>query len=119
MRREISERNSTMDQEGQTVRESEHGAISCITWELEHDPHKLPDLPPLPLLIPGTHAKNIHLIKIAALEHDIVGLTNHGHVLRIYLQEGDISRPLTWEYASLITLCTSYTSERPVVALIF
>jgi len=106
MAREISEHNSTMDEEGQEVRESEKGVISCVTWELEHDPHKLPSLPLLPSLTPGPHVKDTHLIKIAALEHHIVGLTNYGHVLKIHLQEGDLSRPLTWEYASLIAICS-------------
>ena len=103
---EIFLHNKAMDEEGQEVRESEQGVISCVTWELEYNPHKLPGLPLLPSLASGAHAKDIHLIKIAALEHHIVGLTNYGHVLKIYLQEGDLSRPLTWEYASPISICS-------------
>lgn len=100
---EIFLHNKAMDEEGQEVRESEQGVISCVTWELEYNPHKLPGLPLLPSLASGAHVKDTHLIKIAALEHHIVGLTNYGHVLKIYLQEGDFSRPLTWEYLPLFS----------------
>ncbi|KAL4065909.1 regulator of chromosome condensation 1/beta-lactamase-inhibitor protein II [Scleroderma citrinum] len=103
MSRGISERNIIMDQDGQTVHESELGVLHCVTWELEHDPHKLPNLPSLPPLTPSAHEKGAHLIKIAALGHHIVGLTNYGHVLKIALQEGNLSTPMTWEYLPLFS----------------
>ena len=60
--------------------------IPCHTWEINQDPVKLPILPELPDF-PGTglpeeeRMKEIKLIKIAALSHELVGLTNKGHVL--------------------------------------
>jgi len=63
-------------------------AILCYTWEVEKDPVKLPILPNLPDL-PGIelpeeeHRKETKLIKIAALNYCLIGLTNKGHVLKI------------------------------------
>ncbi|KAG6327654.1 hypothetical protein ID866_11435 [Astraeus odoratus] len=86
-----------MDQAGQTTRESEQDTIPCVTWDLHEDPHKLPSLPSLPPLIPGRKAGDVYLIKIAGLEHHLVGLTNHGHVLKFHLED-HLSRLSTWEY---------------------
>ena len=60
--------------------------IPCHTWEINTDPVKVPILSDLPDL-PGTglseeeRKKETKLIKIAALDHCLVGLTNQGHVL--------------------------------------
>lgn len=62
--------------------------IPCYTWEMERDPVKLPALPDLPDL-PATglsekeRKKETKLIKIAAFDTCLVGLTNKGHVLKI------------------------------------
>jgi len=62
--------------------------IPCHTWEISKDPVKLPILPDLPDL-PATGLpeealkKETKLIKIAAFDNFLVGLTNKGHVLKI------------------------------------
>ena len=66
----------------------EHGTvIPCHTWEIDKEPTKLPMLPDLPNLmgtgLPEEREKGTRLIKIAALEHCLVGLTNKGHVLKL------------------------------------
>ena len=62
--------------------------IPCHTWEMQKDPFKLPilpDLPDLPAvgLSEKEREKETKLIKIAALDTCLVGLTNKGHVLKI------------------------------------
>ncbi|KAI6041247.1 regulator of chromosome condensation 1/beta-lactamase-inhibitor protein II [Pisolithus marmoratus] len=102
MSREIDQHNETMDQEGQSVDESED-VIPCATWQLHHDPHILPDLPSLPSLSNGVYTKDIRLVKIAAMDHDLVGLTNQGHVMKFCLHDGELSRWTTWEYLPLFS----------------
>ena len=62
--------------------------IPCHTWEINKDPVKLPILPDLPdLLATGLPEeecrKDTKLIKIAALDKCLIGLTNKGHILKI------------------------------------
>jgi len=62
--------------------------IPCHTWEINKDPVKLPILPDLPDLaetgLPEEELrKETKLIKIAAFDNSLVGLTNKGHVLKI------------------------------------
>jgi len=62
--------------------------IPCHTWEINKDPVKLPILPDLPDLAATGLAeeelrKETRLIKIAAFDNSLVGLTNKGHVLKI------------------------------------
>ena len=91
-----------------------HGGkvIPCHAWEVNKDPVKLPMLPDLPDLLgtglPEEEGKQeTKLIKIAALEHSLIGLTNKGHVLgldRLYDEDvlkfhgEDTTR--TWHYVS-------------------
>ena len=62
--------------------------IPCRTWKVKMDPIKLPTLPDLPDL-PATGLpeeelrKETRLIKIAACNDSLVGLTNKGHVLKL------------------------------------
>lgn len=62
--------------------------VPCHTWEINKDPLKLPILPDLPDLqatgLPEEERrKETKLIKIAAFDNCLVGLTNKGHVLKI------------------------------------
>ena len=62
--------------------------IPCHTWEIAKDPVKLPILPDLPnLTATGLSEEELRketkLIKIAAFDNSLVGLTNKGHVLKI------------------------------------
>ena len=62
--------------------------IPCYTWEIHEDPIKLSILPNLPNLsgtgLPEEECrKETKLIKIAALNDSLIGLTNKGHVLKM------------------------------------
>lgn len=78
--------------------------IPCHTWEINKDPVKLPILPDLPdLPATGLHQEELRketkLIKIAALDHCLIGLTNKGHVLKIDgLTDEDFVQ--IWHYVS-------------------
>ena len=76
------------DESTKAIVHHEEMVVMCYTWEIKKDPVKLPILPNLPDL-PGMelqeegHRKETKLIKIAALNHCLIGLTNKGHVLKI------------------------------------
>ena len=80
------------------------GVIHCQTLELKMDPIKLPTLPDLPdLLATGLseeeHRKETKLIKIAACDDCLIGLTNKGHVLKLdELDNEEYTR--IWRYVS-------------------
>ena len=76
--------------------------IPCHTWEINANPVKLPVLPDLPdLPVTGLpeeeRRKETKLIKIAALSHSLVGLTNKGHVLKIDGLTDENAIPI-WSY---------------------
>lgn len=93
-----------MDEEGNQFAEVSDGIVACATWDLLHNPFRLPDLPNLPELpIAKENESKLHtrpeLIKIAAMDNHLVGLTNNGHVLKF----GDLSNETNaargrWEY---------------------
>jgi len=97
---------SKMDRDNSTkaIVPDDEGVIPCYTWGIKKDPAKLPILPDLPDL-PATglpeeeQRKETKLIKIAAFENCLVGLTNKGHVLKI---DGlaDEDSVQTWRYVS-------------------
>lgn len=67
------------------------GEIQCYSWKMEGvEPLRLPELPPLPALKAG-EASQPRLVKIAAGDQLIVGLTDGGHVLK--LDVSDINNP--------------------------
>lgn len=81
------------------------GLIPCHTWELGNDPMVLPPLPALPELTgtgldEETLGQDTTLIKIAAMDNSIVGLTNKGHVVKIDLSI-EIVTGFSWKYVSL------------------
>lgn len=82
----------------------EETVVPCHTWEITKDPVKLPVLPDLPDLL-GTGLpeeelrKETKLIKIAALDNFLVGLTNKGHVLKIDGMTDEDSIQI-WRYVS-------------------
>lgn len=99
MKQLVDARNAAMDVQGLHAHATSHGTISCAHWELAKDPYRLPELPRLPKL-DDTNAEDIdvHLVKIAALQSHLVGLTNHGHVLKILVQTRDTARLEGWIY---------------------
>ncbi|KAG2157788.1 regulator of chromosome condensation 1/beta-lactamase-inhibitor protein II [Suillus bovinus] len=94
----IAARNIAMDAAADSkAYATEDGVIPCSTWELREEPTKLPPLPPLPEL-PLESAEPARLIKLAALESRLIGLTNHGHVLSIAVESDVAVRSERWEY---------------------
>jgi SCF-associated factor 1 len=67
------------------------GEIQCYTWTMEGiEPLRLPELPPLPTL-KAEEVPQPRLVKIAAGDQFIVGLTDGGHVLK--LDVSDVNSP--------------------------
>ncbi|TFY78827.1 hypothetical protein EWM64_g5186 [Hericium alpestre] len=105
MQREIEEREAQMNEMGdKNAYATSDKCISCAPWILQKDPFRLLVIPALPDL-PDTGlseeqlAEETKLIKIAAYDCHIVGLTNKGHVLKF----GDLSSEVSytrghWEY---------------------
>jgi SCF-associated factor 1 len=76
--------------------------IPCYTQEINMDPVKLPILPDLPELpatgLPEEESREeTKLVEIEALPSCLVGLTNKGHVLKMYMLEGSTR---SWKYVS-------------------
>ena len=77
-----------LDESTKAIVPDDGTVIPCHTWEINEDPVKLPILPDLPDLqatgLPKEELKkDTKLIKIAAFDNCLVGLTNKGHVLKI------------------------------------
>ncbi|KAF8892149.1 regulator of chromosome condensation 1/beta-lactamase-inhibitor protein II [Infundibulicybe gibba] len=110
MRDSIQRKNDEMDgQENMDAQANEsEGTIPCCTWELKQDPTQLPPLPPLPLLPPlsdeiPAQDGEMKIIQVAALEAYLIGLTNHGHVLKFGpFDETSLSRG-SWQYLPLFS----------------
>lgn len=67
------------------------GIIQCHSWELQGvEPLKLPELPRLPNLTDG-EVTQPRLVKVAAGDQFIIGLTDAGHVVKLDLT--DINTP--------------------------
>ncbi|KIJ65618.1 hypothetical protein HYDPIDRAFT_110746 [Hydnomerulius pinastri MD-312] len=98
MRELVASQNAAMDAAGQKVEATDDGIIPCAHWQLRKDPYKLPELPRLPNLVSGIEDVDVRLIKIAALENHLVGLTNHGHVLKIVVESSVLATREGWEY---------------------
>ncbi|KAG8835072.1 hypothetical protein FRC17_005425 [Serendipita sp. 399] len=61
------------------------GVIKCHTWDFDaQEPLLLPPLPELPI---DAGASQPHLVKIAAGDHFVIGLTNLGHVLKLDISD--------------------------------
>ncbi|KIM29531.1 hypothetical protein M408DRAFT_328777 [Serendipita vermifera MAFF 305830] len=72
------------------------GVIQCQTWIMRGiEPRRLPELPTLPKLTNGAEPQH-RLVKIAAGDGFIVGLTNGGHVVKISMHPNS-----NWEYLLL------------------
>lgn len=93
----IAARSAAMDAADLKAYATEGGVIPCSTWELREEPTRLPPLPRLPELLLGS-AEPVKLVKLAALESRLIGLTNHGHVLSIFVESGVAVRSERWEY---------------------
>ncbi|KAG8949694.1 hypothetical protein FRC03_000274 [Tulasnella sp. 419] len=90
-------KNSDLDREGEKYQaKAVNGVVKCLPVEISAEPLTLPELPELPPLSSsvdekpkGSAGTNPKLIKIAAGDHFIIGLTDQGHVVCIDLVGGD------------------------------
>ena len=82
----LEEKYEEMDRQGnKRAIPTKENVIPCVTWDLEFEPTRLPAIPPLPDLLQTGRGKSTEvtqLIQIAAFDNHIIGLTNHGHVLK-------------------------------------
>jgi SCF-associated factor 1 len=82
--------------------------IPCVHWSLRADPKRAPHIPQLPEFqdagITQEKSKPTTLVKIAAFDEHIIGLTNKGHVLKF---------DLTHAYRAGMTMRRQYVGYPP------
>jgi SCF-associated factor 1 len=103
------EEDADMDDRGDcNAYGTEDHRIPCVTWSLRADPLRIP---PIPKLLPDLEStgmsqeeksKETTLIKIAAFDNHLIGLTNKGHVLKFgdLSNENSFNRTTRWQYVS-------------------
>lgn len=100
------EETAAMDERGNcNAYGTDDYCIPCVTWSLRADPLRLPPIPQLQDL-EGTgvsqeeRSKATILIKIAAFDNHLIGLTNKGHVLKFgdLSNENSFDRMTRWQY---------------------
>jgi SCF-associated factor 1 len=112
------EENAAMDERGDcNAYGTEDHRIPCVTWPLRADPLRIPSIPQLPDLestglSPEERLEATTLIKIAAFDNHLIGLTNKGHVLKFgdLSNEHSFDRTTRWQYVShpASALCSSW-----------
>ncbi|EPQ56536.1 RCC1/BLIP-II protein [Gloeophyllum trabeum ATCC 11539] len=120
MHRIFGERDEEMNQAGdKRAEETPEGSIACVPWDMQLDPFRLPPIPRnLPELLQTGDSdeapkKETKLVKIAAGDNMIIGLTNKGHVLHF----GGLGGPAQlsqgrWEYLPRFSE-VQYVREHP------
>ncbi|KAF8906225.1 regulator of chromosome condensation 1/beta-lactamase-inhibitor protein II [Gymnopilus junonius] len=99
----IEQKMQEMDSEGdKRVYAAQGDIIPCVPWDLDITPTRLPPIPTLPDL-PNTgdteKSNAAQLVQIAGFDNHIVGLTNHGHVLKYGSLHDETGVPHgRWEY---------------------
>jgi SCF-associated factor 1 len=107
------EENHAMDERGDShAYPTENHHIPCVAWTLRADPLRIPHIPQLPELndtgsSEEERSKDTALIKIAAFDNHIIGLTNKGHVLKFgdLSNENSFDRTTRWQYVRSSFLC--------------
>jgi SCF-associated factor 1 len=102
----IEEENSAMDERGDcNAYGTDDHCIPCVTWSLRADPMGIPHIPQLPELestgiSQEEKSETTTLIKIAAFDNHLIGLTNKGHVLKFgdLSNENSFDRRTRWQY---------------------
>ena len=96
---------------------SDH-TIPCIPVTLRANPLRIPPITQLPEfddsgLSPEERSKETVLVKVAALDNAIVGLTNKGHVLKFgdLSNEHSFNMSTRWEYVRLSYICVMLHSN--------
>jgi len=103
--RRCHEENIAMDERGdcQAYPTTDY-RIPCVAWPLRADPLRIPPIPELPELSHTGSSQDERskttLIKIAAFDNHLVGLTNKGHVLKFgdLSNENSFDRRTRWQY---------------------
>ena len=103
--RHCHEENIAMDERGDchAYPTTDH-RIPCVAWPLRADPLRIPPIPELPQLShtgsPQEERSETALIKIAAFDNHLIGLTNKGHVLKFgdLSNENSFDRRTRWQY---------------------
>ena len=100
------------------ARKNKHNGkyIDCYAWDLFADPVRLPPVPVQNLpdlsntnLPPEKRNEGTKLVKIAAMDNFIIGLTNKGHVLRYTKLYDEVQYELgRWEYVGCFTYTYMY-----------
>lgn len=91
----VTQQESILAESDDKVYATADQTIPCTTWTLQKDPFQLP---PLPSDLPRRETSPISLIKIAALEQSLIGLTNHGHLLKFELTSEENVQSERWKY---------------------
>ncbi|KDQ26645.1 hypothetical protein PLEOSDRAFT_1043136 [Pleurotus ostreatus PC15] len=78
----IDQKDDEIHSNGNIVAPAVDGTILCAPWELSFNPKRLPRLPQLPDLSEESNESPPKLIQIAALDSQIIGLTDQGHVVK-------------------------------------
>ena len=105
------EENAIMDARGDHAYGT-HDRLRCVTWSLRADPLRVPNIPQLPKLeSPGIsqeeRLKATTLVKIAAFDSYLIGLTNKGHVLKFGAMSNSDNFDWTtqWQYVRSPCIC--------------
>lgn len=100
------EENAAMDERGgcQAYPTTDRH-VPCVPWSLRADPLRIPHVPELPELnytglSQEERPKATTLIKIAAFDNYLIGLTNKGHVLKFgdLSNESSFDKTTRWQY---------------------
>lgn len=96
----IDQKDDEIHSNGNIVAPAVDGTILCAPWELSFNPTRLPRLPQLPDLSEESNESPPKLIQIAALDSQIIGLTDQGHVVKF---SSLVDEQVTgeWKYVSL------------------
>jgi len=120
-----AEETAIMDERGDChARPTPDHTIPCVPMTLRADPLRIPHIPQLPELndtglSQEEKSKETVLVKIAAFDNSLIGLTNKGHVLKFgdLSNEDSFDRSTPWEYVKLpyfwfMSLKLTYNSVR-------
>ena len=102
----FEEEDAAMDERGDcNAYGTEDHCIPPVTWSLRADPLRIPRIPELPELestgaSQEERSKETTLIKIAAFDNHLIGLTNKGHVLKFgdLSNENSFNKTTPWKY---------------------
>jgi SCF-associated factor 1 len=102
----FEEEDAAMDERGDcNAYGTDDHLIPCVAWSLRADPLRIPRIPELPELestgaSQEERSKATALIKIAAFDNHLIGLTNKGHVLKFgdLSNENSFNRTTRWKY---------------------